>query len=447
MGGEIWLESKLGKGSAFYVAIPFELPDSLPETLPGQSSVVPLRDKRVLVIDDNNANRRILQMMLLNWQMRPHISENGPAGLIELQRGIDTSDPDALVLLDAMMPDMDGFEVAEKIRATPDMAQIPIIILASADVKRRAARCRELRISTYLMKPIKQSDLLFAILRILAPQEENQSGFQVRHYAGAVDPSRQPEDQADAPHVPRILLVEDNPTNQLLTSNLLRKRGFAVSAVGSGKEAVAAFAAEKFDLIVMDVQMPEMNGLEAAAAIREMERNTSAHTPILALTAHSAAEDRHRCIAAGMDAYIPKPIRISEFMNAIARLLPSIGGLIPECSNPEEPAESIDTRGLMERFDGDTELLQEATEIFCQNYPKQLAQLRAAVAGGDCETIERCAHTIKGSVGTLGGVAAAHAALRLEKMGHSRDLQNALEACTALESEIERLIPALIELV
>jgi two-component system sensor histidine kinase/response regulator len=447
MGGEIWLESKQGKGSAFYVVIPFELPDSVLETLPSQSSVVPLRDKRVLVIDDNNANRRILQMMLFNWQMRPHISEDGPGGLAELRRGIDTGDPYTLVLLDAMMPDMDGFEVAEKIRGTPDMALTPIIILASAEVKRRAARCRELGIGIYLMKPVKQSALLNAILRTLTPVEQNHSGSQISDHAGARDVSPQPQDQAHASHRHHILLVEDNPTNQLLTSNLLRKRGFMVSAAGSGKEAVAAFAAQKFDLIVMDVQMPEMNGLEAAAAIREMERSTGSPTPILALTAHSAAEDRHRCIAAGMDAYISKPIRMNEFMNAIAQLLPSSGGLVPDCSSPEEPAEYIDTQGLMERFDGDTELLQEATEIFCQNYPRQLAQLRAAVDGGDYETIERCAHTIKGSVATLGGVAAAHTALRLEKMGYSRNLQNALEACAALESDIERLIPALIEIV
>ena len=199
MGGEIWLESKLGKGSAFYVVIPFELPDSVPEPLPSQSSVVPLRDKRVLVIDDNNANRRILQVMLFNWHMRPQISEGGPAGLNELRRGIDTGDPYTLVLLDAMMPDMDGFEVAEKIRATPDMAQIPIIILASADVKRRAARCRELGISTYLMKPVKQSDLLGAILRTLAPVEGNQSGSKSRIMPVRVDTSRQLKDQAGAP--------------------------------------------------------------------------------------------------------------------------------------------------------------------------------------------------------------------------------------------------------
>jgi two-component system sensor histidine kinase/response regulator len=190
-----------------------------------------------------------------------------------------------------------------------------------------------------------------------------------------------------------------------------------------------------------------MNGLEAAARIREMEKSTGFHTPILALTAHSAVEDRHRCIAAGMDAYVAKPIRIVEFMNAIAQLLPAVGGLVPDGANSDDTAVFIDTQGLMERFDGDTELLQEAAEIFCRNYPGQLAQLRAAVADGDCETIERCAHTMKGSAGTLGGVAAAHAALRLEKMGHSGNLQNALEACAALESEIERLIPALIELV
>ena len=447
MEGDIWLESKVGKGSAFHVVIPFELPESVQETLPFQGPAVQVSDKRVLVIDNNNANRRILQMMLFNWQMRPHISEDGPAGLLELRRGIDSGDPHALVLLDVTMPGMDGFEVAKKMRTTPDLAQVPIIILASADVKRRAARCRELGIDTYLMKPVKESDLLHAILRALTPVEEKPGSSRVLDQTGARDSSRQPQVQPNAPNKHHILLVEDNPTNQLVTSNMLKKRGFVVSAAGSGQEAIAAFAAQKFDLIVMDVQMPEMNGLEAAANIREMEKGTGSHTPILALTAHSEVEDRHRCIGAGMDAYVAKPIRIVELMNAIAQLLPAVGGLVPDGSNPKEPAEFIDTRGLMERFEGNTELLQEAAEIFCRNYPGQLAQLRAAVAGGDCETIERCAHTIKGSVGTLGGVAAALAAHQLEKMGHTRSLKNALEACAALESEIERLIPALIELV
>jgi two-component system sensor histidine kinase/response regulator len=434
MEGEIWLESKPGKGSAFHVTIPFKLPESAKELLLFQRPAVQLCDKRVLMIDDNYANRRILQMMLFSWQMRPHLSEDGPAGLLELRRGMDSGDPYALVLLDAMMPGMDGFEVTRQMHATPDLAQVPIILLASAGVKKRAARCRELGIDTYLMKPIKQFDLLDAMLRVLTPVEEKPG-------------SAQAPDQRNAPNERHILLVEDNPTNQLVTSNLLRKRGFVVSAAGSGQEAIAAFAAQKFDLIVMDVQMPEMNGLEAAARIREMEKSTGFHTPILALTAHSAVEDRHRCIAAGMDAYVAKPIRIVEFMNAIAQLLPAVGGLVPDGANSDDTAVFIDTQGLMERFDGDTELLQEAAEIFCRNYPGQLAQLRAAVADGDCETIERCAHTMKGSAGTLGGVAAAHAALRLEKMGHSGNLQNALEACAALESEIERLIPALIELV
>jgi two-component system, sensor histidine kinase and response regulator len=447
MEGEIWLESMPGKGTAFHVTIPFVLPESGPETLPVEGSAAAWQDVSVLIIDDNNANRRILQGMLLNWQMRPHLAENGRAGILALRQSVENGDPFALVLLDAMMPEMDGFEVAEEIRNTPEIAGVPIILLTSADVRSRAPRCHEMGIPIYLMKPVRLAELHDAIRRILTPEEEEPDEPETSKEADRLARMRQAADCANSGPQLHVLVAEDNATNQLLVTSLLNKRGFMVSAAASGVEAVAAFAAQKFDLIVMDVQMPEMNGLEAAAAIREQEKDTGLRTPILALTAHTAEEDKHHCIAAGMDAYIPKPIRVNEFMNAVARLLPSWSSPLADQQKADTQADFIDARGLMERFDGDVELLQQAMEIFCQNYPKQIAQLRAAVERGDCESLARSAHTMKGSVGTLGGVAAARAALNLEEMGRARNLQNALEACISLESEIERLMPALSELV
>jgi two-component system sensor histidine kinase/response regulator len=447
MGGDIWLESSPGRGSAFHVLLPFTLAEDASAILTNQSTAPELRDQRVLVVDDNYANRRILQGTLINWNMRPHLVDNGPAALLALQEASDSGDPFALVLLDAMMPGMDGFTVAQKIQATPRLAHTPVILLTSAQVRQCSARCSGLGIRTHLMKPIKQSDLYYAILRTLFGSREHRSEWSAQ--SGTADSSSSPQIEHDAAagRPPRILLAEDNPTNQLLVASLLQKRGYAVTMAASGKEALAAYRAEKFDLIVMDVQMPEMNGLEATAAIRTIEKNAGLHTPILALTAHAIDGDRDQCLEAGMDGYISKPIRLDEFMPAIAKLMPGAAPNVPDCREPEIAPPWFDVRDLMARFEGDTKLLQQACDLFRQSYPKQLSQLRAAVRSGDAEAVERTAHTLKGSVGNFGGAVPVEAALRLEKMGHAHDLRHALEAIDELESEIERLIPALTALV
>lgn len=228
-------------------------------------------------------------------------------------------------------------------------------------------------------------------------------------------------------------------------TSLLTKRGHLVHHARSGHEALAAFAAQKFDLIVMDVQMPEMNGLEATAAIREIEKGTGSRTPILALTAHTLDGDKERCLAAGMDAYVSKPICIDDFMSAVARLVPCSVGPAPAGAGVETAPQLLNPQDLLARFDGDTELIQEAAELFRQSYPKLLSELRDAVQHGDGATVERTAHTLKGSVGNFGGAAPIEVALRLEQMGRAQNLQDALEACDELEYEIERLMPALAE--
>jgi len=444
MGGRIWLESKPGHGSAFHLTLPFALPEYALTTLPNQTSSPKLRDVPLLVADDNYANRRILQGMLINWHMRPHLAEGGRSALIALQQAAEMDDPFALVLLDAAMPEMDGFAVAEEIRSTPGISDTPIILLTSADVKQCSARCQELGIRNYLTKPVKQVDLHDAIVRTLslAPEKPRASYALTPAEADDLPVLRQEHDYGASGQL-RILLAEDNLTNQLLVTNLLKKRGHIVVPARSGKEALAAWAAEKFDLIVMDVQMPEMNGLEATAAIREAEKSNGFHTPILALTAHSTDSDRERCLAAGMDAYISKPICANDFMSAIARLVPCSVEVITDRISSKSPPQLLDTKDLMARFDGDTALLQEAAELFRHSYPKLLSQSRDAISRGDAETVERTAHTIKGSVGNFGSTASVEAAIRLEKMGHARDLRHASEACDALEWEIERLMPVL----
>jgi two-component system sensor histidine kinase/response regulator len=247
----------------------------------------------------------------------------------------------------------------------------------------------------------------------------------------------------------QILLAEDNLTNQFVVTSLLRKRGHFVAAAKDGKEALEAFRHQDFDLIVMDVQMPEMNGFEATAAIRKIEETTGGHVPIIALTAHSAEADRIECLAAGMDAFVSKPIDIDEFLSTIAKLVPRAALLAsePVLQTQEKRQELINTQDLMARFEGDTELLHQASELLRQSYPRLLEQLRDAIHRGDAEAVGRTAHTIRGSVANFGSGACMEAALKLEKIAESKDLRHAAGACGALETEIERLIPALVELV
>jgi CheY-like chemotaxis protein len=247
-----------------------------------------------------------------------------------------------------------------------------------------------------------------------------------------------------------VLVAEDNPTNLILVTRLLEKKGYSVLAAENGRKALTAFGDQKFDLIVMDIQMPEMNGLEASAAIREIEKRSGSHTPILALTAHTAQEDRDRCLAAGMDHFISKPIYTSDFMNAIDQLMSRSAPDRPnqaQCDETGEPEPWFDRQGLMERCDDDVELLREAAEIFRRSHPNQIEELRAAMARGDRRAAERAAHTIKGTVGNLGGISSMEAALRLEEMARSGDLQKAPDACDVLGREIERLLAALAALV
>jgi CheY-like chemotaxis protein len=416
--------------------------------LTNQNAAAELRDARVLVVDDNYANRRILQAMLIYWHMRPHLIEEGPSALLALQNAAESGEPFDLVLLDAMMPGMDGFTVAEHIRSHPLLADTPIILLTSADVRQCSARCKELGIPVHLMKPVKQVDLYDAIVRTLLkakaaahalwPLQGDKHGKPCRVLIQPISAgSRQL----------RILLAEDNATNQLLVASLLQKRGHVVVTAANGREAVDAYSAHEFDLIVMDVQMPEMNGLEATAAIRELEKERGSRTPIVALTAHTLDGDRDRCLTAGMDAYVSKPIRVDDFMSVIHRLIPEEIPVQPDCRGTEAPSQWFDTQDLMARFEGDLELLHQAYDLFRQTCPRQLRQLKEAVERGDAAVIERMGHTIKGSVGNFGGTAAMEAALKLEIIGREQDLGRAPAAVERLECEIERLMPALTALV
>jgi CheY-like chemotaxis protein len=295
MGGRIWVESAAGEGSAFHFTAAFPVADTSVTEPSGEPQ---LTDVPVLIVDDNAVNRRILHSQLLRWGTKPTAVASGQAGLDAMSAATTAGRPFVLVLLDVNMPDLDGFQVAERIAARPDLAGSTVMMLSSSGYPSETARCHELGVSAYLTKPIQSADLHVAICRALrlAPQTSSTARARTRPSAGS------------AVRVLRVLLAEDNIVNQRVAVGMMRKRGHVVTVVNTGIEALAAVERETFDIVLMDVQMPEMGGLEATMAIRKREKATGHHLRIVAMTAHAMHGDRERCLAAGMDGYLSKPI-------------------------------------------------------------------------------------------------------------------------------------------
>ena len=320
MGGQVWVESQPGQGSTFHFT-------ACMEGVPVASSVVraeagELQGLRVLVVDDNATNRRILENTLKRWGLTPTLAGGAKTALTILRHAQESGQPFAFVLTDAHMPEMDGFTLAEHITGDQSLAGATIIMMLSSGGQRGdAARCRKLGVGAYLTKPVRQADLQDAMLTLL------RSNQQVPEPRGLVTRHSLREGQSLA--TPRhVLLAEDNPVNQWLALRLLEKRGHRVVVAGNGREALQALEKESFDLILMDIQMPEMDGFEVSAAIREKEKTNGGHLPIIAMTAHAMKGDRERCLAAGMDAHVSKPIQSRELFDAIEDLT-ALGRGIP----------------------------------------------------------------------------------------------------------------------
>ena len=304
MGGKIWVESEMGRGSQFHFTVRLGSADAKEVKLGTVAPLELLLGVKVLVVDDNRTNCRILEGMLARWQMKPTSVNGGKAALGELSAARQTDEPYRLILTDMHMPDMDGFALIEEIRRRPELATATIMMLTSAGHRGDAARCQELEVAAYLLKPIRQSELREAVARVLGARPQDGAIPLITRFS--LHDAREPDASL------HVLLAEDNLVNQRLAVRLLEKRGHRVVVAATGLEALKALEKESFDLVLMDVQMPEMDGLEATAIIREKEKGTGRRQPIVALTAHAMKGDREKCTEGGMDGYLSKPIRPQE---------------------------------------------------------------------------------------------------------------------------------------
>jgi signal transduction histidine kinase len=313
MGGRIWVESQDGRGSQFHFTARFALPTAPPsrQALPQAAR---LEGVPMLVVDDNATNRRALCAVTSHWKMKPTEVSSGAEGLVALREAAAANDPFQLILLDVMMPDMDGFAFLEQVRREPAIDRPAILMLSPADRREDIARSRALRAVGYLAKPIRPSELLNTALEALqicdAPKPIDRDDNQVPNVNG--DSER---------HSLRILVVEDNPLNQLLAVRIIQKAGHTTAVADNGREAVDLLQHEAFDLVLMDVQMPVMDGFEATAQIRHSEQGSGRHLPIVAMTANALKGDREKCLAAGMDDYVTKPIQTAELFAAISAVV------------------------------------------------------------------------------------------------------------------------------
>ena len=431
MGGRIWVESEEGKGSTFHCTVRFGL--GTPKTK--RTDLVSLRGLKVLVVDDHATNRRILEEILKSWEMEVELVESGSAAIAALEAAAQSFD---IVLMDLMMPEMDGLETVAIIRENAAFAQVPVLLLSSADRAGYSARSRSLGIARSLIKPIKQSDLLEAIGVALeaAPPVETRRVEAPEDELAVVE--RRPQYWGRTAR--RVLLAEDGAINQQVAVRLLEERGHSVVVVNNGRAAVEQVAAQPFDVVLMDVQMPEMDGIEATAAIRRAEAQTGGHVPIVAMTAHAMKGDRDRFLAAGMDGYVAKPVRPHELYAAVEG-----GGPDAEAGLLAPADVSFEWDAALERVGGDEAMLRDLVEMFFAECPKLMQQIHEHIAGADGPELRRAAHTLKGSAHVFGAEAAAAAAHRLEEIGREEAFADAEEALALLEDEVARLLPALRE--
>ncbi len=425
MGGRIWVESEPGQGSTFHFTARLGTRSFAATETAALSDE--LRDTPVLLVEDNARNRGILTEMLSELGLRVHAEADAEAALVELERARSQDVAYRLLLADTHTPGTNAFSMLERVQETNEQLRI-LPLLSSPDRQVEITRCRQLGLSVYVTKPVKRTDLGRAI-RLALGREPLSSGAEM------IVPQESGNVESPLPPL-RILLADDNPFNQRVAVLKLEKHGHAVTVVGSGREALAALERQTFDVMLTDIQMPDMDGLEMSAAIRRQEEQTGHHLPIIAMTAHAMKGDRERCLAAGMDGYVAKPIQDHELWRAIREAAPAASG--HGMIAPSAVANAhMDGSMALARLGGNRALLQELAAVFREDCSRLAPELRDAVAQRDSARVKMAAHTLKGMVSFFAAAGATEAAFRLETMGRTGAIEGADETLNQLLAEID----------
>ncbi|MFI5378340.1 MAG: response regulator [Tepidisphaerales bacterium] len=452
MGGEVGVESEPGKGSEFWFTACLGVQ---PEGAPTEHrSPADLRGVRVLIVDDNATSREILTTQMAAWGMRPSETHDGPGALQALSKAIDENDPFRLAVIDMLMPGMDGETLGRTIRADSRMPGTRMVLLTSLGARGDARRFEEIGFTAYATKPVRHQELNAVLSLALThgdPSRPSPRPVVTRHAA---------RDALNrfAGRKARILLAEDNITNQQVAVGILKKLGLHADAVANGCEAIKALQTIPYDLVLMDVQMPEMDGLEATRQIRSLQSAGNNHAvPIIAMTAHAMSGDREKCLGAGMNDYVSKPVSAQALAAALDKWLPQDSTAAPDRTSelpqgtasvqPHEPAVPVfDRAGMMARLMDDQELASAVTAAFLEDVPRQITALKGYLAAGDISSVHRQAHTIKGASANVSGEALRAVAVAMEDAAKAGDLSDAERHLEELETEFDRLKQAMTEL-
>ena len=430
MGGEIGVRSEPGTGSTFWFTTRLEK-----RSKDGRTPPVPragLRDLRVLIVDDHETNRRILHKQITSWGMSDDMAEDAAEALELLRAAANRGAPYDLAVLDMQMPDMDGIQLARAISSDPAISSTRLVLLTSIGVNINED-AREAGVEVVLSKPVRQSQLHDSLATMLGTPTETQA----EPSRGGAGPAPHATPAAEVRQsLGHVLLAEDYPVNQMVAIRMLERSGYKVDAVNNGREAVEALSNIPYAAVLMDVQMPEMDGYEATAEIRRRE-GSGRHTPVIAMTADAMQGDREKALSAGMDDYIAKPVRHEELEAVLGRWIP-----MPEQSPPTLDLSVLESRrGPQE--DGEPDKLARIVGLFIDDVPLRLQELRLAVERGDAQKVEETAHMLKGGSGYMGAVHMAEICGEIQAFGASGELSRAPELLDALEAEFERIRPAL----
>jgi CheY-like chemotaxis protein len=444
MEGEIGVESSPGEGSTFWFTLPLKRqPEGAQQWQAALASLTTdLRGLRVLVVDDNETNRKIVRHQINSWGMSSGSAEGGQRALKMLRSAAERGEPYDLALLDIQMPEMDGIELAEKIKAEPSISSTKLIVMSSIGRRGEGSEARQAGIEAYLTKPVRQSQLYDAIATVMAKPEEAVASEKEEKQLVTSHSLR----EAKARSRVRILVAEDNQVNQRVAVKLLESLGYRADVAANGLEALEALSRIPYSAVLMDVQMPEMDGYEATAEIRRREESEGLRTPVIAMTANVMQGAREKALEAGMDDYVSKPVKAEELDAVLERwLLHDEDKVGQDTSAPgagngtAAPNGSIDDsvlEGLRElQEEGEPDILKELIELFLEDVPPQLKALREAEERDDAKSVERIGHTLKGSCGNLGAVRMAAISAELEEIGRTGDLAPAPALLSRLEEE------------